>query len=111
MQDFLCSAQREPGPLKEGQRYWAAFALERVQALLAVRAMRRLLDDADHGADVPIESGALLLVRALHAAWLQLCMLSSMALPNLIMACQTGPDPLPRGGPVAHQRFPGRAGR
>ena len=62
-QDFLCAAQREQGSLKQGQRYWAAFALGRVQAMLAMRAMRQLLQDADDGVEVPIEAGALLLVR------------------------------------------------
>lgn len=61
-QDFLCAAAREQGPLKTGQHYWAAFALGRVQSALCVRTLRALLAHADSGADVPIESSALLLV-------------------------------------------------
>ena len=60
-QDYLRAAQREEGCLKEGQRYWASFALARVQSALCERQMRKLLqgDAAEHA---PIESGALLLV-------------------------------------------------
>ena len=60
-QDYLRAAQQEGGCLKEGQRYWASFALARVQSALCERQMRELLegDSAEHA---PIESGALLLV-------------------------------------------------
>lgn len=63
MQEYLYNASREDGPLKEGQRYWASFALLQIQSKLCQEGMQRLLQQDADGNPASIESGALLLVR------------------------------------------------
>ena len=93
-QDYLRAAQQEEGSLKEGQRYWASFALTRVQSAICERQMRELLED-DNAEHAPIESGVLLLVsrnssflRAFMETWLLHARLSacpvSFQVPGLL---------------------------
>lgn len=62
-QDFLHAASQAEGPLKEGQRYWARFALCRIQSWLSAEKMQEILAAETDDNFLHLERGALLLVR------------------------------------------------
>jgi hypothetical protein len=65
MQELLYAASREGGPMKEGQRYWAGFAVLQIQSQLCQAQMKHILQQHAKGNPAAIESGALLLVHIL----------------------------------------------
>jgi hypothetical protein len=61
-QEYLYNASKEEGALKQGQRYWARFALQQIQSKLCEVEMKHLLEGDNENTLSNIEVGALLLV-------------------------------------------------
>ncbi len=53
--------------MKEGQRYWATFALRHIQSFLCAEKMQELLATDTEDNNVHLEQGALLLVITAHS--------------------------------------------